>query len=186
MTALTLPAALLRLRLWLWACGPVACGAALLCVLAAGALLWLVPEQGVAARRHQLAVALAAMPAPAPRAAPATPNENLALFYANLGEKRYAEQQVATLFALAGKNGLTLSQGDYKGAYDANARVHTYQVNLPVQGSYRAIWQFALAALGAIPFASLDEISFKREAIGEAKVDARLRLTFYLADGAPQ
>jgi hypothetical protein len=184
LNARTLQAALLRMHLGLLGAGPVACAAALLCVAAACALLWLVPQRGIEARRQQVAAAVAALPAPVVRAAPATPNENLALFYATLGEKRYAEQQVATLFALAAKNGLTLSQGEYKGAFDANARVHTYQVNLPVKGSYRAIWQFSLAALHAIPFASLDEISFKREAIGEASVEARLRLTLYLSDGA--
>ncbi len=39
-------------------------------------------------------------------------------------------------------------------------------------------------ALRAIPFAALDEISFKRDAIGEANVEARLRLTFYLTERA--
>jgi hypothetical protein len=184
MNARTVQAALLRLQLWLREAGPVGCVAFVLCLAGAAALLWLVPQRGIEARRQQVAVAVAALPAAAPRAAPATPNENLALFYSTLGEKRYAEQQVATLFAIAARNGLTLSQGEYKGAFDANARVHTYQVNLPVKGSYRAIWQFSLAALHAIPFASLDEISFKREAIGDANVEARLRLTLYLAEGA--
>jgi hypothetical protein len=184
MNARTVQTALLRLQLWLHAAGPVACIAFVLCVAGAGALLWLVPQRGIEARRQQVAAAVAALPVAVARPAPATPNENLALFYSTLGEKRYAEQQVATLFAIAAKNGLTLSQGEYKGAFDANARVHTYQVNLPVKGSYRAIWQFSLAALHAIPFASLDEISFKREAIGEANVEARLRLTLYLAQGA--
>jgi hypothetical protein len=38
-----------------------------------------------------------------------------------------------------------------------------------------------MLALRAIPFASLDDISFKRDAIGTANVEARLRLTLYLA-----
>jgi hypothetical protein len=76
-----------------------------------------------------------------------------------------------------------LRQGEYKPGYDRNARVYTYQVNLPVKGSYAAIWQFAMAALRTIPFASLDEITFHRDAIGDATVDARLKLTLYLRDG---
>jgi hypothetical protein len=52
-----------------------------------------------------------------------------------------------------------------------------------VKGSYAAIWQFAMAALRTIPFASLDEITFRRDAIGDATVDARLKLTLYLRDG---
>jgi hypothetical protein len=178
-------AALLRLRLWLGARGPVACAAMLLCVAGLAALAWLLPQRALQARAHQVAVALAARPPAPPRAPLLTPNENLARFYATLGEKRYAEQQVDTLFALAAKNGIVLRQGEYRSAYDANARVHTYQVTLPVKGSYNAIWQFGLQALAALPFASLDDISFKRETVNDPSVEARLRLTFYLADQAP-
>jgi hypothetical protein len=134
----------------------------------------------------------ASLPSPVPAVAvapvvpaappPAQSADELDAFYAALGPRRYAEQQVRTLFALAAKNGLSLSQGEYKTGYDRNARVSTYQVNLPVKGSYGAIWQFALGALRAIPFASLDDISFRREAIGDPAVEARLRLTLYLKD----
>jgi hypothetical protein len=75
-----------------------------------------------------------------------------------------------------------LHEGEYKPGYDRNARLSTYQIDLPVKGSYRAIWQFAMDALRGIPFATLDEISFKRDAIGDTNVEARLRLTLYLAD----
>jgi hypothetical protein len=125
----------------------------------------------------------AAVATPAASAAPAAPSiDNLDAFYAALGPRRYAEQQVKTMFTLAAKNGLSLSQGEYKTGYDRNARVTTYQVNLPVKGSYGAIWQFAMGALRAIPFASLDDISFRRDTIGDPGVEARLRLTLYLKD----
>jgi len=134
-----------------------------------------------AARTASLASKVpSAAPAPALLAAP--PPDTLDAFYAALGPRRYAEQQVKTLFALASKNGLSLSQGEYKSAYDRNARVYTYQVNLPVKGSYGAIWRFALGALRAIPFASLDDIGFRRDSIGDPVVEARLRLTLYLKD----
>jgi hypothetical protein len=126
------------------------------------------------------AAATAAVATPAAPLAPAI--DKLDAFYAALGPRRYAEQQVKTLFTLAGKNGLSLSQGEYKTGYDRNARVTTYQVNLPVKGSYGAIWQFAMGALRAIPFASLDDISFRRDTIGDPAVEARLRLTLYLKD----
>jgi hypothetical protein len=144
----------------------------------------------VAARAARLAAAPASTPTPtaglatqpAPAVPLAPPLDNLDAFYAALGPSRYAGQQVKTLFSLAAKNGLALSQGEYKTGYDRNARVTAYQVNLPVKGSYSAIWQFAMGALRAIPFASLDEISFRRDAIGDPAVEARLRLTLYLKD----
>ncbi|MES2152926.1 MAG: hypothetical protein V4508_24375 [Pseudomonadota bacterium] len=183
MNDLNLAAAVLRLRLAARVLGPLACGALLVCVLALVALGWLLPQRGVQAGRQAVALGLAALPA-APKPAPVSANENLALFYDTLGEKRYAEQQVKTLFGIAAKTGLTLNQGEYKAAFERSGRMHTYQVLLPVRGSYRAIWQFCLLSLGAIPFASLDELSFKRDSIGEPTVEARLRLTLYLADGA--
>jgi hypothetical protein len=178
-------ALLLRARLWLAARGPVACTGALLCIAGALALAWLLPERELQSRRQAVALGLAALPQPVAVAPPPDANANLVLFYDTLGERRYAEQQVKTLFALAAKTGLVLSQGEYKSAVDRNGRFHTYQVTLPVKGNYNAIWRFAMLALRAIPFASLDEISFRRDTIGEPAVEARLRLTLYLTDQAP-
>ncbi|QYF93998.1 hypothetical protein KY495_01805 [Massilia sp. PAMC28688] len=172
----------LRLRLALAALGPVLCGAVLLMLLSGAALVWLLPQGELQAERHRQAMRAAAMPPVATAvAAPVTANDNLILFYQTLGEKRHAEQQVRTLFALADKAGLALSQGEYKGAYERNAGLYTYQVTLPVKGSYDKVLQFGMLALAAIPFASLDEISFKRETIGDPAVEARLRLTLFMA-----
>jgi hypothetical protein len=182
-----LPQLWLRLRLAVSGWSPVAVGATLLCIAGIAALAWLVQARDVLERQQDLARRMAALPVnPVKAQPPATANENLVLFYKSLGERRYAEQQVKTLFGLAAKTGLALRQGEYKAGFDRNAGVHTYQVNLPVRGSYRAIWQFAMMALRAIPFASLDEISFKRDAIGQADVEARVRLTFYLSDPEPR
>lgn len=180
---------LLRLRLALLRAHPLTLAAAALVIAVAGGFAWMLHavstlEAARADWKAREAQALAAMPgheaaAPVAKSAP----DNLAAFYASLGQRRYAEEQVKTLFALAARNGLTLAQGEYKRGYDRDARVYTYQVSLPVKGSYQAIWQFALGALRAIPFAALDDIGFRRDAIGDAQVQARVRLTLYLADG---
>jgi hypothetical protein len=101
-----------------------------------------------------------------------------------LGERRDAEQQLKTIFGIAAKSGVVLSSGQYRAAYDSNGRFHTYQLSLPVKGSYRAVWQFCLQTLAALPFAALDEISVRRESIGDANVTARVRFTLYLKEGA--
>jgi len=184
----------LRLRLALLRAGPVMLGVLAVLLVSAAALTWLVhalfqqqAERDALRARAMAASQAAKAPkaeASAPAALSAAPIDNLDAFYAALGQRRNAEQQVRTLFDLAAKSGLVLSQGEYKSAWDRNARVHTYQVNLPVKGSYAAIWQFALAALRALPFAALDDVSFRRDSIGDPVVEARLRLTFYLADAA--
>jgi hypothetical protein len=191
----TFASPMLRLRLVLRRANPILLAAAIALLVVAAGFAWTLnavwamerAQQASAAQAKQKALAAQARPpAPAPAAAPAQAPDNLAAFYGALGERHGAEQQVKTLFALAAKSGLVLRQGEYKPGYDRNAHVYTYQVNLPVKGSYAAIWEFAMAALRAIPFASLDEITFHRDAIGDTTVEARLRLTLYLRDGTRQ
>ena len=178
----------LRTHPLLWGCGVVflACAAALAWTVHANVQLDAERDALLAERAARQKASAAGPAAPAALATPVVqppPSiDNLDAFYAALGPRRYAEQQVRTLFALAAKNGLSLSQGEYKTGYDRNARVTTYQVNLPVKGGYGAIWQFAMGALREIPFASLDEINFRRDGIQDPSVEARLRLTLYLKD----
>jgi hypothetical protein len=111
--------------------------------------------------------------------------ERLASFHHVLGDVRYAEQQVKTLFAIAAKTGLVLQQAEYRAAFDRNSRVTTYQILLPVKGSYQAIRQFSEQTLLAISFASLDEVNFKRDTISNGTIEAKLRFTLYLGDSRP-
>lgn len=175
-------AVLLRARLLLGRLGPLACAVLVLAVLALAGWAWLLPQRAAQAvwMAQPLPVPSALVSAPPPPSA----NQNLADFYEALGEQRYAEQQVKILFGLAAKAGLTLSQGEYKMGYDKASRVGSYQIILPVKGAYQAIWQFTLEALRSMPFAALDELSFRRDLITDPQVEARVRLTLYLKDGA--
>jgi hypothetical protein len=173
----------LRARLALQRIGAPVCIAIALCAAGVAAWAWLLPQ-----RAAQAQLMAKPLPAPATLVTPPPPpsaNQNLANFYDALGEKRYAEQQVKVLFDLAAKSNLTLSQGEYKATYDKASRVSTYQIILPVKGPYQSIWQFSMQALREMPFASLDEVGFRREAIADATVEARLRFTLYLKDGEP-
>ena len=179
--------AMLRLRaqLLLRRAGAPACIAVALLVLGVAAWAWAWQQRAVAAQLEARPLPVASMALAAVAVAPAaTSGENLARFYATLGQQRHAEQQVKLLFDLAAKNGLQLAQGEYKSGYDKASRVATYQVTLPLKGSYAAVWQFALQTLRAMPFASLDELSFRREQIADTQLEARLRLTFYLTDAS--
>lgn len=174
----------LRLRLALRAMNPMLPAALVVCAAGFATLAWVVParerlaEEGAAARRA------ARLPPPvvAPLASGGGAPENLALFRAALGRQADVEPQLAALFRIAAKTGLVLRQGEYKRGFERNAQLHTYQIDLPVKGSYAQVWQFALLALRAIPYAALDDISFKRDSIGETNVEARLRFTLYLLD----
>jgi len=185
---------LLRARLRLARINPIVALAVALVAAGIGAQLALLPARERLDQEYEQARRLARMPVPvaAPVAAPPpSSDQNLQHFYATLGDRRGVERQLKDVFALAAKHGLTLSQGEYRSASDRNAKLTTYQVNLPVKGSYSAILGFALDVLRAMPHASLDDVAFRRDAIGDAGVEARLRLTFYLASasgtpGAPR
>lgn len=111
-----------------------------------------------------------------------TPEENYQHFKNVLGDPVDTEKQIAVFFQLARKTGLTLSKAEYKLADDKEGRYRTYQILLPVKGSYKAIREFCEKSLLAIPFASLDEMSFKRESISRGVLEARLRFTLYLSE----
>jgi len=177
MTLATLP---LRARLLLARVNPLVALVVALIVAGAAVQVALVPARARLDADYDAARRLARTPLP-PRPPPSS-DQNLAQFYATLGDARSVERQLKAVFALAARHGLTLEQGEYRTTVDRNARLVAYQVNLPVKGNYAAIWQFAMDVLRAVPHASLDDVAFRRDAIGEAGVDARLRLTFYLAE----
>jgi hypothetical protein len=123
MNNINVAALALRARLVLQRLGAPACIAIVLCAAGVAAWAWLLPQRTAQAQ-------LMAQPLPAPSTLvtpppPPSANQNLADFYEVLGEKRYAEQQVKVLFDLAAKSNLTLSQGEYKAAYDKASRVRT-------------------------------------------------------------
>ncbi|MGO4330873.1 hypothetical protein AB4Z48_23360 [Cupriavidus sp. 2TAF22] len=161
--------------------------AAALCLAGALCWLWWVPlEQASVAQQHaslqrERMAQRIAQSAPKP-AVPTSAQDRLALFYGALGDRRHIEQELLTLFDKARENGLVLAKADYKSVYDRHSRVYSYQILLPVNGSYAAIRRFCEKTLLAIPFASLDEITFRRDAIGSGTLEARLRFTLHLKD----
>lgn len=174
---MTLASLMLRVRLAAMRLGVAGCVA--LALLLAGALAL---ACSLKARQQAYAPLPPAPPQLVQAAPPPTANENLAHFYATLGEKRHSEQQVKQLFDIAAKTGLALEQGDYKFSLDKASGVAAYQVTLPVKGAYSNIWQFSMQALSAMPFAALDDIAFRRETIMEPVVEARVRFTLYLKE----
>lgn len=115
---------------------------------------------------------------PPPEIAPN--QQNLNDFYDTLGERKYVEEQLKTIFAIAKKQGLVLAQGEYKASFERNGQFYKYQILLPVKGQYGVIRQFCEQVLLAIPFAALDELNFKRDNISNRVLEAKLRFTLYL------
>ena len=107
--------------------------------------------------------------------------DHLQTYYSALGDAGQAEQYVRTLFALARKAGIELVQGDYKWELDSGSNTYRYQILLPVKGGYGSTRYFCEQTLLAMPFAALDELTFKRESIADEDLDSSVRFTLFLA-----
>ena len=188
----TLP---LRASLLFWRLGPARSAALALCAvgIAAWAYVLLLQSPAEAASRQALAQAQAvaesaAPPMPADTAAATAQalqsgdGERLAVFYGSLGERSLASGYMQTIFELAAQADVALDQGDYKWAPGAD--VQRYRIQLPVKGSYRAIRGFAEQVLLRLPFVALDELSVKRDSVGDETISATLAFTIYLRPGS--
>ena len=180
----------LQLRLWLMRFGLV--NTLVVLALVAGTAAWLVllPElrSRLFMQQQLLPTRLAQDQAGRLQAATEPPSASaraLAAFYEALGESRFVEQQLKTMFVIAGDLGLKLDQAQYKSGADIQGRFQTYQIVLPVKGSYDQLRQFCEQMLAAIPFAALDEMDLQRDAAGQPLLEARLRFTLFLADSRP-
>ena len=186
MTAADLGRIALQARIGLIRVGVIPAVIAILLLLGAAAWIWFAvnarhqgrQEQALAQARQRLRV-----PPAAGVAAPELgAGQNLRKFYDVLGDRSESEQYLKDLFAIAAQTDLSLDQGEYQWQIDKNSSTYRYQILLPVKGSYSVIRRFCEQTLRALPFASLDELSFKRESVGEDALDANLRFTFYLKD----
>ena len=110
--------------------------------------------------------------------------ERFAAFNQTLGDKRELGKMVATVFELAEKHGLVLAQAEYKLEFDKAGGFHTYQMRLPVRGSYPRLRAFVDATLARIACAALEDVDFKRDAISATEAEARLRFLFFVKDPA--
>lgn len=121
--------------------------------------------------------------APAARPKPRK-DSGLAEFQALLGPRGQTDAQVKLLFDLAKRHKLVLAKGQYQSAQDGSGLYTTYRIVLPVSGKYQDVWAFAEQALIALPYAALDDISFKRDDVADAQTETQLRFTLYLSAGA--
>lgn len=132
---------------------------------------------------RQSAAAVAAAVAAVP--AKGRLEERLDAFNAVLGVRGDQGRLVGIVFEQALRQGLSLSRAEYKLDVDRAGGFHTYQMTVPVRGPYPRVRRFVEETLAAVPGAALEEITFRRDAIGTPEPEARLRFVFFLRDAAP-
>lgn len=130
----------------------------------------------------------AATPVETPRASrPPTGDTSAQLlqFAAAFPEERELAALLGRLYALGDREGVRLSQGEYRLVEPDALGMVQYKVMLPVVASYPAMRRFVAAALAEMPSLAVTQINLQRERIGQGQVDARLELTLYLRAAHP-
>ena len=112
---------------------------------------------------------------------PPDPATQMAQFREWFPRRERALDDLRTIFKVAKRQQVQLLRGDYATGRQADARLATYDVVLPVRAAYPGIRAFVAAVLNDIPHASLADLRMERVQ-GEA-IDARVHLTlFYRED----
>lgn len=109
----------------------------------------------------------------------ASPNK-LAVFYQYFPAERSLPDWLEKIHDAAKVNELLLKQGDYRIAHDNGGKLLRYQIKLPLHGSYLNIRKFLSTVLAENPAASLDNVKFERQRIGDSAIDATIELSLYL------
>ena len=107
-------------------------------------------------------------------------NKRLAAFYASLPAASGALEAIDLIHRSASANGVKLAQGEYRLTREGSAQLLRYQITLPAHSNYPPLRAWLADVMNALPAAALDEISFKRDNVGSAAVEARVRLTLCL------
>jgi hypothetical protein len=110
----------------------------------------------------------------------ASPVQQLQAFYQSIPSPDTIPERLSAIYSLAKAQGLTLDVGDYTLAHDTSGRLDRFQMTFPVKGGYPKIRQFVFTAIAETPGLALEAIAFKREMIGDPKVDARLTFLLFV------
>lgn len=128
-------------------------------------------QQAQAAQRERLARQ------PDPEADQVT---RLAEFEAGLPLAEGAIQAVRHIHRSAAEHDVVLSTGEYRLVNESGGRLQRYQITLPADGTYPDVRAWMADVLNELPTMALDELSLKRNEVGESRVQARVRWSFYL------
>lgn len=153
---------------------------ALVLTLSACAAVWLfwLPMQ---ASRHSAANTELSQAREEGRARPISTGEEppLETFRRTLSDPEYVTSQLRVIYHMAQSQGLTMAQIDMRRQADPGSQLSQLQVSMPVRGDYPAIRRFCADLLVALPSASIDQITLRRENIGTSQIEAQIALSIW-------
>lgn len=123
-------------------------------------------------------------PKPDVQSARITPRSELAdklgQFYAFFdGELSYVDW-LARFYDVAERSGVAVQRVDYRTVEPAGIPLVLHEVSVPIIADYAKVRAFSEGVLNAIPIASLDQITFRRQRSNHPDVEAALLFSFYL------
>ncbi|MES3001257.1 MAG: hypothetical protein V4787_11255 [Pseudomonadota bacterium] len=168
-------------RGWAWTSALV-----LLAAACASHLLVLQPlRHALAATKAEIVRERSAAGARPGPVAPTAQAQDLATLQAVLSTSPEPAELVRTMASLAQAEQIAWQQGDYQQQPQAATRLVQVQVTQPVHASYPQLRRYVEAVLRALPNASLDQVTARRENVGQAQIEARLRWTLWLRKDSP-
>lgn len=178
---LSLPALAWSARQLWWRTGPLLlAGPCLLlcCALFASGVMWPLAERTEAAQR-QLA-ASRGQPVAETAQRESAGARSLTSFYGGMPHVETAYDLIERVYAAAASQQLALDQGEYKLVHEKDGKLSRITMALPVKGGYPQVRKFIAQAMREVPTLALDSITFQRQRIDEAAVEAQVRLTIYV------
>lgn len=136
-------------------------------------------EQDLAGLENQV-LALQVKAAMAGRTSRMDPSRQLADFYRRFPTTQSAPDWLGKIKAAAVSHNLKFLEGNYRLIAEPSGQLEGYQITLPLSGAYPDLRGFIQDVLRDVPTASLDNVSFERQKIGDAGVLATIKLTLYL------
>ena len=109
-----------------------------------------------------------------------TPSGQIDLFNAYFPTESSSTDVTEELINIATKNGLSANQAQYKLMTTNPGNLISYQLSIPLKGSYPNILKFIFDALSQIHHLSLDAILLQRQKVGDTDLDATLVFSLYM------
>ena len=115
-----------------------------------------------------------------PEAQPQDGQHRLQALQAVLRPSADTGELVRKMAVLAQAEQINLAQGEYQQQLNAATGLTRVQISQPVRASYPQLRRYIEAVLLAMPNASLDQVVARRDNVGQAEVEARLKWSLWI------
>ena len=129
------------------------------------------------ALRHRQSKSDAAHSKPAPHVLAS----DMATFYKTLPRTTDASRMLRHMHEIADEAGTWIDQAEYRPVRDNDAKLVLYQITLPAKGTYPELRQFLARAIRDLPGLAVEGVSFQRQRVGEAELEAQIKLTLFMS-----